>query len=388
MKLKNIFAIFTTLLLVVSCSSDSDSTFNTESSVLKNEVYAALTFDLNTESNLTKSTSSVDNLGLSVDAMSSEEEEVNECFVFVANGDEIIGRHHYSNNEMTKSVDGKTTTLSSHILVKVSKTKPDLIVFVVGLKSDDNNTFTNVFNTFTTLSSLKQYTFGQNSMNQGNSIVDFLKTGEFKILSADYDVSERTTDFECLQTGGKKCGHANLVLTMRAAAIQLKSFKVMSGASTIIDLPSSYGPAAIKAVIEDIIIDKQVLNTVLHSSPAKTELSDVEKVMKETSFLESYNAKTDEQKLSLHPLNYRFYSYQNSTSKTKIMIKYKINNIPGECSFYIKTDGIDDVHAKVLAGNLYELNVQIKNATVSIQVVTKDWQHNVISNEMIEIPNI
>lgn len=86
---------------------------------------------------------------------------VNHCFVFVADGDAIIGSRHYTSTDMESS-NGKYT-LKKHILVKVPKNnQPTLKVYVVGMKSDNGSYFeTNIFSKATSLNALKSSVVGK-----------------------------------------------------------------------------------------------------------------------------------------------------------------------------------------------------------------------------------
>lgn len=202
------------------------------------------------------------------------------------------------------------------------------------------------------------------------------------------------------------------------------SFKVVTvGGTTLADLVTSHNgknnegeinsitkngnaditAPQIRAIVKDVIISPQVVNTVLYPTDEKKELSESDKVFAgndggNTSFMIAYNdkvekangdaAKITQIESSSHPLNHRFYTYQNANAtdhKTKVTIKYEVEGIPGECTFFVKTGGIGDDAAKVLAGNLYQLHVTITNAVATIKVVTKDWKYNKVEQEMQEV---
>ena len=112
MKLKNIALGIGFLVAMFSCSMEDDIAPNMGGEVegVSEDVYAALQFNISTGTDLnTKTTAGV--TGPSEDSDYSEMENstemaVNECFVFVANGDEIIGRRHYESTDITRSVTG------------------------------------------------------------------------------------------------------------------------------------------------------------------------------------------------------------------------------------------------------------------------------------------
>lgn len=420
MKLKNIALSIGFLVAMFSCSMEDDIAPNMGGEIngVSEDVYAALQFCISARTDLnTKATTSV--TGPTVDSDYSEMEKstemaVNECFVFVANGDDIIGRRHYESADITRSATGYTNqyTLDKHILVKVSDEKPDLTVFVVGMKSDKDKTFANgLYLSATSLKALKQSTVGKNNEDRGNSLTDFIKVGEGTIKPYDkdeengYQTSDKTTDFNCNE-GAVQCGLANITLGLRAAAIELMSFKVVTAnGTTLADLGTNAEISApqIRAIVKDVIVSPQVVNTVLYPTTEKQELLESEKVFANnangnTSFMIAYNAKIanangdaakiEEIESSSHPLNHRFYSYQNANAvnkKTKVTIQYEVEGIPGECTFFIKTGGINDDAAKVLAGNLYQLHVTITNAVATIKVVTRDWEYNKVEQEMQEV---
>ncbi len=437
MKLKNIALGIGFLVAMFSCSMEDDIAPNMGGEVegVSEDVYAALQFNISTGTDLnTKTTAGV--TGPTEDSDYSEMENstemaVNECFVFVANGDEIIGRRHYESTDITRSVTGNKNeyTLNKHILVKVSNEKPALTIFAVGMKSDKDDTFANgLYLSATSLSALKQSTVGKNSSDRGNSLTDFIKVGEGTIKPYEqdqtngYQTSDRTTNFTCNE-GSVRCGLANIQLGLRAAAIELMSFKIVTAnGTTLADLVTTHNgknnkgeinsttqndskdisASQIRAIVKDVIISPQVVNTVLYPTDGKQELPENDKVYANntdgnTSFMIAYEAKIakakdeaakDEIRNSSHPLNHRFYTYQNANAtgrKTKVTVKYEVQGVPGECTFYVKTGGTGDDTAKVLAGNLYQLHVTITNAVATIKVVTKDWKYNKVEQEMQEV---
>ena len=314
-------------------------------------------------------------------------------------------------------------------MVKVSNEKPALTIFAVGMKSDKDDTFANgLYLSATSLSALKQSTVGKNSSDRGNSLTDFIKVGEGTIKPYEqdqtngYQTSDRTTNFTCNE-GSVRCGLANIQLGLRAAAIELMSFKIVTAnGTTLADLVTTHNgknnkgeinsttqndskdisASQIRAIVKDVIISPQVVNTVLYPTDGKQELPENDKVYANntdgnTSFMIAYEAKIakakdeaakDEIRNSSHPLNHRFYTYQNANAtgrKTKVTVKYEVQGVPGECTFYVKTGGTGDDAAKVLAGNLYQLHVTITNAVATIKVVTKDWKYNKVEQEMQEV---
>lgn len=331
MKLKNIALGIGFLAAMFSCSMEDDIAPNMGGEVegVSEDVYAALQFNISTGTDLnTKTTAGV--TGPSEDSDYSEMENstemaVNECFVFVANGDEIIGRRHYESTDITRSVTGNKNeyTLNKHILVKVPNEKPVLTIFAVGMKSDKDDTFANgLYLSATSLSALKQSTVGKNSSDRGNSLTDFIKVGEGKIKPYEqdqtngYQTSDRTTNFTCNE-GSVRCGLANIQLGLRAAAIELMSFKIVTAnGTTLADLVTTHNgknnkgeinsttqndskdisASQIRAIVKDVIISPQVVNTVLYPTDGKQELPENDKVYANntdgnTSFMIAYEAK-------------------------------------------------------------------------------------------------
>ena len=437
MKLKNIALGIGFLAAMFSCSMEDDIASDTKGKVdgVSEDLYAALQFNISTGTDLsTKATTGVTGPAEDSDyneMENSTEMAVNECFVFVANGDNIIGRRHYESADITRSDAGNKNeyTLNKHILVKVPNEKPALTIFAVGMKSDKDDTFANgLYLSATSLSDLKKSTVGKNSSDKGNSLTDFIKVGEGTIKPYEqdqtngYQISNKTTDFTC-NSGTVKCGLASISLGLRAAAIELMSFKIATvGGTTFANLVTSHTgkndkgeinsvtkndneditASQVRAIVKDVIISPQVVNTVLYPTDGKQELPENDKVFANyeggiTSFMKAYNDKLEkaqddaakkEIENSSHPLNHRFYTYQNANAtgrKTKVTVKYEVQGVPGECTFYVKTGGTGDDAAKVLAGNLYQLHVTITNAVSTIKVVTKDWKYNKIEQEMQEV---
>ncbi|WP_147381217.1 hypothetical protein [Parabacteroides sp. AM08-6] len=411
MRLKNIALSIGLLIAMLSCSMSEEIAMNAGEGGKDTykDVYAAVLVDISAKENLgTKAGSTT---GPEADSdyskMNSEEMAVNECFAFVANGDEIIGSRHYSKSDIISLGNGKYgINEQKHILVKVKKgQEPDLTVFVVGMNSDEGQYFeTNIFSKATSLKALKQRVIGGDGV--GNPITDFIKVGEntIKPYSQDtengYQTSDKTKAFEC-NDGNIKCGKAEIELGLRAAAIELMSFKVVTATGKVVaDLITTrdekdnngnlksittnnggdISASGVRAIVKDIIMDSRVENSVLHPTDGLLELPENNKVYTTTSFLDEAGSNND-----LHPLDYRFYTYQNSnvgeSKKTKVTIRYEVEGIPGECSFYIKTGDTNEV----LAGHLYQLHVTIKNAVATIQITTKDWLHNKIEQGMQEV---
>lgn len=372
------------------------------------DVYAGFRFDLASGLSAYTKASSVTDEGKDTDYSESQTNElkVAECFVVVASGDDILGSHMYESSEITGS--GAEYTLSTHITVKVPTSKPALTVFAIGYYKDsyggqcwDGNMKKAVsVSSFTSLSALKKSVLGKNVAGGtiGNSLSDFIKTGELTGIT-DYFTSTKMADFH----NTTNCKAVEIPLTLRAAGIELMSFSFYSasdaqdpivalsttragGKSTTKNNGSDISAKAIRAYVTDIVIDKQVINTVL--SPDQTELSD--KVTEETSFSKAYNAKLDnatgeekeEIENSSHPLNHRFYSYQNTSEDTHVTIKYKVNNVPGECSFVIGGTGSAN---RIKAGHLYQLHVKITNGSAKATCTVNDFIPNTITGEWEEV---
>ena len=161
MKLKNIALGIGFLAAMFSCSMEDDIASDTKGKVdgVSEDLYAALQFNISTGTDLsTKATTEV--TGPTVDsdysAVKNKEMEVNHCFVFVANGDEIIGRRYYTKSDLTQKDGAYKYTLNKHLLVKVPSVKPDLTVFVVGMTDDSNSYFaTHIYETVFSLSELR-----------------------------------------------------------------------------------------------------------------------------------------------------------------------------------------------------------------------------------------
>lgn len=264
MKLKNIALGIGFLVAMFSCSMEDDIIQNDNgmNPVDGEEVYAALQFNISSKTELVTKSSSVSGPDEGTDNdVKNNEMAVNHCFVFVADGDAIIGSRHYTNTDMESS-NGKYT-LTKHILVKVPKNnQPTLKVYVVGMKSDNGSYFeTNIFSKATSLSALKSSVVGKNAADEGNSLSDFIKVGEGVIYPYDatnhsdgYQSSDKTTQFECNGNGGEvKCGNADITLALRAAAIEIASFKIKdSKGNYSFNSETANSASATRAVVKDI----------------------------------------------------------------------------------------------------------------------------------------
>lgn len=406
MKIKTIISSICLMLLAISCSMDDDDMLNDVGGIIAQEsgtdMYAGFSFDLTSGAGL--STKTITDEGKDSDYSESQANElkVEKCFVVVANGDEILGNRMYTEHEI--SGDNSEYTLSTHITVKVPANKPPLTVFVIGYYKDsfdskcwNKNMTENVsLSSFTSLSALENSVLGKKEVGgtSGNSLSDYIKTGKETITG--YYASDKMADFH----NKEHCSAVHIPLTLRAAAIELMSFTLF-GANTTAEQrkePNTYASVAlsttrkdgkstttnkgnpikaeeIRAFVTDVEIDEQVINTVL--SPDQDEL--INKVTEPTSFLKAYESKEDKE--SSHPLNHRFYSYENTKEETKVTIKYQVNNVPGECTFVI---GEKD---RIQAGHLYQLHVTIINTTATLKLVTSDWKYNKVEQSMEEVLN-
>lgn len=380
--------------MAVSCSTDEALNNGAGHDKLENlsteEVYAVISPSLSAGKGLSTKTSSVEE-DQSGKKYFQSETDVAECFVFVANGDNIIGRRHYSGtSEIVSATDGYT--LNGHIMVKVpKKSQPTLTVYVVGMKKDNNSYFaTNIFSSATTLSELKATEVGKNISDQGNSLTDFIKVGENTVApysetnTNGYGISEKTSDFE--HNGGSvHCGKVFVNLTLRLAAIEIVSFKILNPNGTVyFDSETINSASETRKVLNDIELGTvdagaQIVNTVLDAGEASA------KVRSYTSYMKAFNNMKEEAQKGSNPIGYRFYTYQNTEDPTNITITY--TDISGQAtrSFSVKTPstaaaGYDE---ELYANHLYRISVVIKNrvADIDIHVYSLDWVNN-----QIELP--
>lgn len=401
MKLKNIALGIGFLVAMFSCSMEDDIAPNMGGEVegVSEDVYAALQFNISTGTDLnTKATTGVTEPteDSNYSEMENSEMAVKECFVFVSNGDQIIGRRHYTETDITVNNDSKYKyTLDKHILIKVPSVKPDLTVYVVGMAKDNGDYFaTNIYGRVSTLGELKKQPVGkfiQAGEEVGNSLTDFIKVGEGTIDAADYGTSSKTTDFECERDGGVKCGVADVTLTLRTAAIQIASFiiKDSKGVTLFNSSDKKNSAADVRAVITDIQLGTnqqistndnhgQLLSTLLNGGEATT------KYYAYSSYLNKWESMSEGDQLNSNPINYRFYTYEKQSSPTNVTIKYAWDGREGSTTFSIKTGGTTDNDAKVLANHLYKVNVTITNQVADVDVVTytMDWVSHDISGDL------
>lgn len=395
MKLKNIALSIGFLVAMFSCSMEDDiiQNDNGKNPVDGEDTFAALQFNVSSETVLaTKSSVTGPTEGTDEDVKNNEM-AVNDCFVFVADGDAIIGSRHYTSTDMTAE-NGKYT-LNKHILVKVPRdNQPTLKVYVVGMKDDNDSYFeTNIFPNATSLSALKRSTVGKNAADTGNSLSDFIKVGEGEIHPYDainypngYQSSDKTTQFEC-SNGAVKCGNADITLALRTAAIEVVSFKINKSdgnqKTPIYNFTAETNSVDVLRVMQDVIMGitdaqgavttgSQIVNTVLDKNG--TELVENAKQKSTTSFLINKNKGN-----ATHPLDFRFYTYENTTSATMVTIPYiNADGKASKISFSIKTpDASGTGYSEIVkAGYLYRISVEITNnvANVAVQCYTQDWQ--------------
>lgn len=403
MKLKNIALGIGFLIAMFSCSMEDDIAPDTNGKMdgVSEDMYAALQFNISTGTDLsTKATTGVSepSEGSDYSTVKNNEMDVKHCFVFVANGDEIIGRRYYTASDLTLKNETYKYTLDKHLLVKVPSVKPDLTVFVVGMADDSNAYFaTHIYGTVSSLSELKNKPIGkfiQNGQETGNSLTDFIKVGEGTIKADSYGTSSKTTDFECTD-GTVKCGVANVTLALRTAAIEIASFVIKDANNKILfDSDGSHSAAGVRAVLKDIKLgtDKgdisqtdnngQLLRTLLGGGEATGAA-----YYAYTSYLNKWNSMTGDAKENSNPIGYRFYTYEKKSSATNVTLTYDCNGRAGSTTFSIKTGGTTDTYAEVRSNHLYKVNVTIKNQVVDVDVVTYtlDWVKEEISGEIEKI---
>lgn len=381
MKLTSIILSIGILVTMFSCSMEEDMVSNigghTES--LVNETYAELQFSLSSQTELNTKTDISGPTTGSTEDVKNGEMAVNKCFVFVANGDKIIGSRYYdiAQNDITLSEDG-SYSLNKSILIKVTNdNQPELTVFAVGMKSDTEQKFEKeVFLTATT--SLEQ--LKQSIIN--NPLTDFIKVGEgtIKPYSEDkdngYQVSEKTTNFTD-QGGTVQPGKAKITLTLKTAAIEIASFKIKNSKGEMIFDSQSKETAEITKIIKDIQMGtesagSQTTNTLLDNN---TEI--VSKTKSYTSFAKETNSETS----GSNPIGYRFYTYQNTKEATMITVAYMNEGKEASITFSVKTSNTAET---VLANHLYRINVVITNnvADVKVECYTMDWINHDLTGSM------
>lgn len=380
--------------MAVSCSTedvlDNKADQDKREDLGSEEVYALISPSLSAGEGLSTKVSSVEE-DKSGNTYFQNEADVKECFVFVANGDNIIGRRHYSGiTEITGSAT-QGYTLNGHIMVKVPKGNlPTLNVYVVGMKKDNTSYFaTNIFPSATTLSGLKATVVGKNAADVGNSLTDFIKVGENTVApysdtnTNGYGTSEKTLDFE--HNGGAiPCGKVSVSLKLRLAAIEVISFKIKdSNGVASFDSETIGSASEIRKVVTDIRLGTeaeggQIVNTVLNTDEAAT------KVRSYTSYMKAWNRMSKEDQANSNPMGYRFYTFQNTKSSTVITIPYTdTEGVKSSITFSVKTPSTSDAGyaEEVLANHLYRISVEIKNkvASVDVQFYTLDWvKHDII----------
>lgn len=396
MKIKTIISSLCLLLLAVSCSTEDVLDNKTGQDKRENfgseEVYAVISPSLSSGEGLSTKASSVEE-DKSGETYFQNETEVKECFVFVANGDNIIGRRHYSGTTEIVGSAMQGYALIGHIMVKVPKSDnlPTLNVYVVGMRKDNTDYFaTNIFPSATTLSGLKATVVGKYSADKGNSLTDFIKVGENTVApysdtnTNGYGTSEKTSDFEH-NNGSVHCGKVSVDLKLRLAAIEIVSFKIKDskGNVTFDSEDSKIGAEATRRVVTDIQLGTeeqggQIVNTVLNTGEA------IAKVRSYTSYKKAWDKMSDKDKVGSNPMGYRFYTYQNTESPTMITISYTdTEGLKSSITFSVKTPSRSDVGyvEEVLANHLYRISVEIKNkvASVDVQFYTLDWvKHDII----------
>ena len=404
MKLKNIALGIGFLAAMFSCSMEDDIASDTKGKVdgVSEDLYAALQFNISTGTDLsTKATTEVTGPAVDSDysAVKNKEMEVNHCFVFVANGDEIIGRRYYTKSDLTQKDGAYKYTLNKHLLVKVPSVKPDLTVFVVGMTDDSNSYFaTHIYETVFSLSELRNKPIGKfvrDGQETGNSLTDFIKVGEGAILAGSYGTSSKTTDFDCLEEGTVKCGVADVTLALRTAAIEIASFVIKDANDNVLfDSDNPHSAADVRAVLRDIQLgtDKggigqtdnngQLLSTLLGGGEAIGAA-----YYAYTSYLNKWNSMNEEAKKKSNPIGYRFYTYEKKSSATNVTLTYDWKGRSGSTTFSIKTGGTTENCAEVKPNHLYKVHVTIKNQVVDVDVITytMDWKKEEISGEFERI---
>ena len=365
MKLKEILSIVCFICLAFSCSMENDTIINDIEKEIDatTDSYTALQFSLSSGSGLsTKTTSDVSNPEGDTDysEMKDNEKAVNDCFVFVAYNNQIIGRRHYSSDDITKVSDaegyGNQYTLNKNILFKAPTGNPDLLVYAVGMLADTDSAFTEIFNSVTKLDELKGKTIG--------NLKDFIKVGEGTVKHYDndnkngYQTSDKTKDFNS-EGGTVQSGKVNITLTHRAAAIEVVQVNAKNSKGEEVDV-----------TVTDIRIDKQILNARLNSGMATSAVSN------ETTF-------KSEQPQGTAPTGYRFYTYETE-NPTTITIYYQMYEQSYSYSFTIKTFINDQKFKKILANHLYQITLNITNnvADVKVQCYTMDWLSHELSGEI------
>lgn len=370
---------------------DNKASQDKQENLSSEEVYAVIRPSLSAGEGLSTKASSVEE-ETSGETYFQDEMEVKECFVFVVNGNDIIGRRHYSGTTEIVASSGNYM-LDGDILVKVPKdNQPTLTVYAVGMRRDNTSYFaSNIFPSVTTLSSLKAEVVGKNSMDEGNSLTDFIKVGESTVAPYSetnkngYGTSERTSDFEH-DDGSVPCGKVSINLKLRLAAIEIVSFKIKdSKGSVSFDSETSDNASKTRKVVTDIQLGSddpnkgaQIVNTILNEGEVAI------KVRSYTSYKKAWDKMNAKDQADSNPIGYRFYTYQNTEFPTMITIPYTdTEGVKSSITFSVKTPSTSELGyvEEVLANHLYRISVEIKNnvASVDVQFYTQDWvRHDII----------
>lgn len=366
MKLKEILSTACFICLAFSCSMENDTIMNDMDKEIDaaTNTYASVQFSLSSGAGLsTKATSDVSGPENDTDYSEMEENEmaVNDCFVFVAYNNLIIGRRHYSKEEITPVKKGTIPTyeLNKDILFKVPSGNPELQVYAVGMLKDSNDAFTDIFNSVTKLDELKSSTI--------SNLSDFIKVGEGTVKHYDndntngYQTSDKTKNFGT--DGTVQSGKATITLTHRAAAIEVAA----------VNANNSKGQP-VTVTVTKIQVENQILNASLNGGMAGTIKTGTTSYPADTQLQES------------GPVGYRFYTYENGSTekKTTMTITYQMNGQEHNYSFPIKTFSDGETSETILANHLYRITLNITSNVADVQIAcyTMNWIEHELSGSM------
>ena len=370
MKLRNILSVFCFLAAMASCSMEDDTMMNDASKEFEASVNADkeayLAFGMNLGVMNTKSTVKDDQVGTD-----------DNLWIFLLDGETVLNKaylaegdiHFDTNHHLYK--DAEHTTPFGFL----TKKKDNLKLFVIANSIYTANNAT--IAACTTLSGIKALSLGADDLNACVKVSDVAN-----VVWGDYPGYEKINGADgALQQ--EPCW-VDVTLKQAYARVGLKSFVVKKGQD-------------LKDDINVTLLDATLSNQNMAWSVGGTGKNISENTPSYLAQGASYTCNTasiiDDEGLNLISGELAAYkTFQNETeTPVGINLKYQIGVNIYEKTYSIKTPIDTEFQEKVLAGNIYQLNVIMtvadREADVVVSCYTEDWKEGGALDEIVLKPS-
>ncbi|MBC8603810.1 hypothetical protein H8784_19050 [Parabacteroides acidifaciens] len=373
MKLRNILSVFCFLAAMASCSMEDDTMMNDASKEFEASVNADkeayLAFGMNLGVMNTKSTVKDDQVGTD----DKIDQEINNLWIFLLDGETVLNKAYLAKDNIHFDAEHHLYKDAEHTTPFgfLTKKKDNLKLFVIA-----NSTYTANNATIaacTTLSGIKALSLGADDLNACVKVSDVAN-----VVWGNYPGYEKINgaDGALLQ---EPCW-VDVTLKQAYARVGLKSF-VVKKSDELTD--------NIDVTLLEATLSNQNMAWSVGGAGQNISKSTPSYLAQGASYTCNTASITDNEGLNLISGELAAYrTFQNETeTPVSINLKYQIGVNVYEKTYPIKTA----YEAKVLAGNIYQLNVIMtvadREADVVVSCYTEDWKEGGALDEIVLKPS-